>query len=189
MLSYHAVFPPVVLCLVSIIPLFATTNVTIQGSDSLTVTVDTSGDYTVSVVSPAWKFAGKTGFPVNNLYATSGADMMGPYREISFDFQAAGIRHGAIRAYFNQKVVLFTVSNPSDATNIVNFPSFSQYPKGLGHVNYAGMFGFPTFFGYAEDSPWVFFDPDANTFVVSPVTHTMVASTAWGPNAELNSGI
>ena len=192
MFSYHVVFPRFVVCLVSIIsaiPLLATTNVTIQGADSLTVTLDTSGDYTVSVISPAWKFAGKTGVPVHNLYSTSGVDTMGPYREISFDFQAAGARHGAIRAYFNQKVVLFTLSNPSDAPNIVTFPSFSQYPKGLGHVNYAGMFGFPTFFGYAEDSPWVFFDPDANTFVVSPVTHAMVASTAWGPNAELNSGL
>ncbi len=162
---------------------------TISGAAGLTVTVQSSGAYTIDVPTPGWHFGGQTGFSVSNIDTGTGADAMGPYQEISFDFQSDAARHATIRAWYNQKAVLFTVSNPSDAPNSFSFPTWSQYPNGTGHIAFAGSFGYPTFFGNSEDSPWVSFDSDANTFVLSPVAHAMVASTAVGPNGALMSGI
>ena len=59
----------------------------------------------------------------------------------------------------------------------------------LSHINFCGVFGLPTFYGFAPESPWVFFDAAANAFVLSPASNFMVASTAYGPNGELASGI
>lgn len=181
----------VVLCLASSIwiSLLPAASRTISGSDGLTVTVESSGAYNITVRNPAWRFAGKVGYPVANIYAESGSDVLGPYNEVSFDFQSDAPRHAAIRAYFNQKSVLFSVTTPSGAPNTFSFPAFAQYPGGVTHIAYDGMFGYPTFYAYAEGSPWIFFDSDANTFVVSSVTHSMVASSTWGPGGELSSGI
>ncbi len=174
--------------LISAAPLRAAST-TISGAAGLTVTVDSSGSYTIAVLNPSWRFVGQTGFPASNIYPVSGADAMGPYQEISFDFHSDAPRHAAIRAYYNQQAVLFTASNPSDSPNTFSFPSLSQYPKLPSHIAFAGMFGYPTFYGYSDDSPWVAFDLAANTFVLSPVTHAMVASTALSSSGQLMSGI
>ena len=173
--------------LFGIAPLRAST--TIPGAPGLTVTVESSGAYNIAIANPAWNFGGRTGFPLFNISSASGTDAMGPYNEISFDFQSDAPRHAAIRAYFNQKAVLFSAGNPFDSPNTFSFPSLSQYPKGLGHIAYAGMFAYPTFYGYGDDGPWISFDSAANTFVLSPVSHAMVATTGLGPGGDLVSGI
>ena len=192
MVPKHAVLPRVFgwifLPLLGMAPLRAASN-TISGAGGLTVTVESNGAYTVAVPTLAWKFAGQTGYPIINIYTAAGADGMGAYQEISFDCQSDALRHAAIRTWFAQKSVLFTVSNQYDAPNTFAFPSWAQYPQGRGRIAFAGMFGYPTFFGKAEDSPWVAFDAASNTFVLSPVTHAMVASTVVTSTGALISGI
>jgi len=175
------------LLLLSISPLCAA-SATISGADGLTVNVQSSGVYTINLTNPAWRFSGQTGFPLSNLYTAVGSDAMGPYQEITFDFQSDAPHHAAIRAWFNQMAVMFTASNSSTAANSLAFPSFTQFPKWTGRIAFAGMFGYPTFFGTSDDSPWIAFDSAANTFVLSPLTHAMVASTA-NAGGVLSSGI
>jgi len=164
--------------------------VTVVGSGNIAVTVDPSGSYSVTVPDMAWSFSGSAGVPLNNLQSASSADALGGYSEISFDFQAGVACHASIRSYSEHPDVLFTVSYPSsDAANTFAFPNFVQYPRNLDHVTFSGTFAPPSFWDYAKDSPWIFFDTSGKSFILSPAANFMAASTAWGPNGELSSGI
>jgi hypothetical protein len=127
---------------------------------------------------------------LGNLQTGSGADALGGYSEISFDFQNSAARHASIRTYMEHPDVLFTVSNPSSgAANTLAFPNFAQYPRNLDHLTFKGTFAPPCFWDFASDSPWIFFDTTGKSFILSPAADFMTASTAWGPNGELSSGI
>src|SRR5207302_3396428 len=145
--------------------------------------------YEVSVPSLSWHFSGNVGYPVLNVTVASGADAVGAYSEIGFDFQSDAARHASIRSYAAQPDVVFTVSYPSAGPNTFPFPNWSQYPRNLDHLTFSGIFAPPTFNNFSNESPWVFFDPSYNTFILSPLSNFMTASTAWGPKGELASGI
>lgn len=127
---------------------------------------------------------------MNNLQSGWGADEVGGYSEISFDFEDGAARHATIRSYREQRGVLFTMSNPTAvAANTLTFPSWTQYPRNLDHLTFSGIFAPPTTWDFAADSPWVFFDNSGKTFILSAAANFMTASTAWGPNGEMGSGI
>jgi hypothetical protein len=169
--------------------------VTIVGSDNIAVTVEPTGRYSVTVPDLAWSFSGSIGVPLDNLQAGMSADGLGGYSEISFDFQAGGAqaggaRHASIRSYMAHPDVLFTVSNPSaGAGNSFAFPNFTEFPRNLSHLTFSGIFAPPSFWDFASDSPWIFFDSSGQSFILSPAANFMTASTTWGPNGELTSGI
>ena len=170
------------------IPAFS--SVTIVGSGNISVTVDSSGTYTVTVPDLTWTFSGNLGTALSNVQTSSSADGLGGYSEISFDFQAGVARHAAIRSYQNHPDVLFRISQPAaDAANTLTFPNFTQYPKNFDHVTFEGTFAPPTFWDFSKDSPWIFFDHSGNSFILSPAANFMTATTSWGPNGELSSGI
>jgi hypothetical protein len=165
-------------------------SLTIVGSGNIAVTVDPGGSYSVTVPDLAWSFSGSIGAPLNNLQAGSSADALGGYSEISFDFQSDVARHASIRSYREHPEVLFTVSYPSSgAANTFAFPNFAQYPRNLDHLTFSGTFAPPSFWNFATDSPWIFFDASGKSFILSPAANFMTAATVWGPNGELSSGI
>lgn len=159
------------------------------GSGSLTVSVDPDGSYAVSVPALAWTFSGNIGYPLKNIQVASGTDALGTYSEIAFDFQSDAARHATIRSYGDHPEVLFTVSYPAAGPNTLSFPNWSQYPQNLDHLTFSGIFAPPTFNDFSNESPWIFFDSSSNAFILSPLTNFMSASTAWGPNGELATGI
>jgi hypothetical protein len=163
---------------------------TIVGRGNISVTVDPAGPYSVTVPDLAWSFSGSIGVPLDNLQAATSADGLGGYSEITFDFQSDVARHASIRCYMEHPEVLFTVSYPtSGAANTFAFPNFTQYPRNLDHLTYSGTFAPPSFWAFANDSPWIFFDSSGKSFILSPAANFMTASTAWGANGELSSGI
>lgn len=159
------------------------------GAGSLTVTVDPGGTYDIAVAGVSWRFHGDIGYPLTNIQVGSSSDALGPYSEIGFDFQSDAARHAVIRSYWDQPAVLFTVSSAAAVKNSFVFPNFSQYPQNLDHLTYSGIFAPPTFWDFSVESPWIFFDSSFNTFILSPASNFMSASTQWGPNHELTSGI
>jgi hypothetical protein len=163
--------------------------VTIAGPGGLTVSVDSGGSYQVLVPDLNWSFSGATGSPLANITVSTGTDSLGAFQEIGFDFQSDAARHAAIRSYTERPAVLFTVNCVSPAPNSFSFPAWSQFPGGLDYLTFSGTFAPPSFGGLASESPWVFFDPSANTFILSPAANFMTASTGWGPNGEMSSGI
>ena len=128
--------------------------VTIVGAGNIAVTVDSSGTYSVTVPDLAWSFSGSVGASLTNLQTGSGADGLGGYSEISFDFQTGVARHASIRSYRDHPDVLFTVSYPSSAAaNTFAFPNFTQYPRNFDHLTFSGIFAPPSFWDYAERQP------------------------------------
>ena len=163
---------------------------TIAGSSGLLVSVvERNGTYIVSVPGPGWIFSGSIGRPLSNVTSTSGIDGVGNYSEIGFDFQTDAPRHGAIRAYYDRPAVLFTLSCPAGAPNSLSFPSFPVYPQGLMHISWSGMFAHPTFGVLSPDSPWAFFDPSGNTFVLSPAANFMTSNMGQASSGAISSGI
>jgi hypothetical protein len=161
----------------------------ISGSDGLVVTVTPTGVYTISTQSPSWSFGGSIGYPVSNLAVRSGADPAGGlYNEISFDFVSDAQRHAAIRSYLSKHAVLFTTSLPDGGPNSFSFPSLTTYPASTHHIAFDGLFGNPTFQGANEESPWVSFDSEYHTVILSAASHFMVASTGTA-DGRLRSGI
>ena len=163
--------------------------VTIHTPSGLTISVEPGGAYAIHVLQPAWLFAGTIGVAVTNIATANGLDNVGTYSEISFDFVTDAARHAAIRAYLNQRAVVFTVTNGAASANTFFFPAFTSYPTKLSHVTFAGMFGSPSFFGFANESPWAFFDAASETFILSPAANFMTAHTSFGAHDLLQSGI
>ena len=172
--------------LVAVLPL---SGASISGSGGLSVTVSANGLYIITVPAPTWTFSGTVGSAVSHLTTSSGSDFAGgAYSEISFDFYSSALRHGAIRAYAGSRSLLFTLQSPSGGPNTVSFPSLATYPAQLNTIAFAGVFGFPTFKGSNDESPWIGFDSNFHTVILSPATHFMVASTGVS-NGHLSSGI
>jgi hypothetical protein len=151
---------------------------TIPGASGMTVSVDPSGTYQITLPSPAWRFAGATPGPVSNLRTSSGADNLGAYNEISFDLDAA--RHASVRAWTERSGVLFTVKYTAASSNTLAFPNFSAYPRDMRHLTFSGTFAPPSFWYFAPESPWIFFDAAANSFILSPASNFMAASSTRG---------
>jgi hypothetical protein len=163
--------------------------VSIGGANGLTVTVGDKGSYTIVAPGLNWRFAGTLGAAAANVQVASGADAIGTYSEIAFDFWTDAARHGSIRTYWDHSVVLFTASQPAGAANTFTFPNLSEHPQGLNHLAYSGTFAPPSFWYLAPESPWVFFDGASNAFILSPATNFMAAANSRGANGELQSGI
>src|SRR5450755_3656679 len=64
-----------------------------------TVSVNTTGAFTIGINQPAWQFAGNVGQPLSSVASASGTDTVGPYTELTFSYTVDGPRRGAIRAY------------------------------------------------------------------------------------------
>ena len=156
---------------------------------NLTINVDPSGTYDVATTSPAWHFHGTVGAALTNLQTASSADSVGAFSEVAFDFQSGGVRHASIRGYWDHAQVLFILHTAVPSANTLAFPNFSQYPQNLAHLTFSGIFAPPTFSDFSNESPWIFFDSSYHSFILSPAANFMAASTFWGPNQELASGI
>jgi hypothetical protein len=161
----------------------------ISGTPGLTVSVNPTGAYDIYTQAPAWHFGGNVGSSLSNISTVTGLDGVGNYNEVSFDFQAGVPRHAAIRAYWNQPAVLFTLSWTVAAINNFAFPNISVYPAGLNHIGYSGVFANPTFTGLTEEGPWAFFDSAANTFLISPAANFMVTSASQWGDGTISMGI
>jgi hypothetical protein len=120
-----------------------------------------------------------------------GSDNIGSYQEIDFNYvdKNAASRGGGIRSYINKPIAMFIDSYLSASTNNAPFPHLTAYPGNLYHLTYSGIFAQGTFTKFGFDSPWLFFDAQENTFVLSPASDFMVASTTKAKDGSISSGI
>ena len=166
---------------------------TITNSTGLSITLDTSGNYTVQSSAPAWTFGGSLGATPTSVATNSNADNIGVYSEITFNFVNGVSRTAAIRLYSNAPVVLFTHTYLTASANNLAFPKLTTLPTGLNFVNYQDAAFFTYDFGALHgDSPWLFFDTNYNSFVISPAANFMIASDSMSGGAiscGINSGI
>jgi hypothetical protein len=145
-----------------------------------TVTVDPSGAYSVKFKNPAWTFSGNLGVAASGVTTKTGSDKLDSYSETSFTYSASGSRNGRIRAYDHTPVVVFGESSAASVQNTRNFPKLTTVPSVPYHITYGGVFIDYSMkdVGTNGDSPWVYFDGSANTFIISGASHWMQTATA-----------
>lgn len=160
-------------------------------SPYLRVTVTSTGVYTVIAKSPAWTFRGRIGHTLSSIAKHSGSDGVGSYQEINFKYidRNSARRGCGIRAYKSNPIVLFLDRYLSTTPNTTRFPKLSTYPINLYHLNYHYAFAQYTFTRFAADSPWVYFDGEGNTFILSPASNFMIARTIRSRNGAIVSGV
>jgi len=161
----------------------------LANATGLTLAMSANGTYTITSTDPAWTFVGSLGQVPFDLATVTGADAIGNYSELRFTYQASAPHAANIRLYTNQPVVLFTDTGLSASANDLAFPHLTSYPGGLYHLSYSGEFAPPTFSSLVDESPWVFFDGNLNTFILSPATNFVIASDVKNGDGSLACGI
>jgi hypothetical protein len=162
---------------------------TIGGYRGLSATLNSTGAWSIMAPVSGWQFSGAVGGTVLAPRINAGTDRLGTYQELSFDYIAANSsRTGSIRAYSERPVVLFANAYNTPSGNVSPFPVFSSYPS-LYHLSFGGQFAAHDFTNFAADSPWVFFDGAANTFILSPASDFMTSATVRDSNNNIATGI
>ena len=157
-----------------------------EGASGISLSVSSDGGYFVGVRDSDWTFGGKVPGPLQQLQQTSGTDGAGKYEEINFAFMDAGTpKQGGIRVYQQKPVVLFTVRYLAAGENGNAFPILIRHPTGLYRLTSSGWQ--QHFDQSLTDGPLAEFDSSARTFILSPASNFMVASTSAEP--VLASGI
>src|SRR5690242_6887073 len=100
----------------------------------MSISLEGNGAYTIAVPAMNWRFGGALGAAAANVIVNSGADRVGTFSEIAFDFQRDVTRHATIRAYWDRAAVLFTISQSAASVNTIAFPSLKEYPSGTSHL-------------------------------------------------------
>ena len=147
------------------------------------------GDYLIMSAGPRWEFRGKVANSVSALRLTDASDALGSYEAIAFNWNDEGQRSGEIRVYSTQPVVVFISKCLQGCKNSVPFPSFSQSPSAPFHLAYEGLFGHYTFNDLPSDSPWIFFDSQANTWILSPASDFLTSATSRDAGGGIQTGI
>ena len=160
-----------------------------EPTTGIALTVNASGDYTVESADPPFQFGGALQTTLTDLAIGGGADSIGPYQEIAFRYSREGARAAGIRVYAGKPIVLFSVRYLEPGPNLAPFPGLTTYPRNLFHLAYDGIFGNARFDLLAADSPWVFFDSDLRTFVLSPASHLAIANTTQRAATGIESGV
>jgi hypothetical protein len=157
----------------------------------LSVTMDSTGNYTVQTTAQTWKFSGEIGCPVASEAVSSGKDAVGQYQRISFKWmEGASPISGEIRLYNDQPLVLFadTRQNAGEMPPLP-FPSFTNLPQNLHVFSYRQeTFSPPQFAANDCSTPWLLFDDKANALIISPASHFMVASMIGNGTNQIASG-
>ena len=168
----------------------AASSATISTIESgMTVHVDMNGTYSISTLSSAWTLGGTVGHPLEHIIIDSGSDKLGSYREITFTYQGQVARMSAIRMYGARPTVLFSTTYLTSGNNTEPFPHFTTYPQNLYHLSYHGSFGIYGFNFKGTDGPWLFFDKNAHSLILSPAANFMVAQLQMSSSGAISSGI
>lgn len=128
-----------------------------------------SGGFAVSWNATGWTFSGAVPRP-DHLKSTKGADAIGPFSSVS-EFIPDESRQIEIRVYDTISAARFLETYQADSPNRAPFPTFQRFPSNLHHLAFSGQFSIYSFSSLAADSPWVFFDENRNSVVLSAASH------------------
>jgi hypothetical protein len=157
----------------------------------ITLSVDRDGSYTIVTQAPPWRFAGALGHRLTHIKVISGRDPIGAYHEIGFSYQATVGRRSSIRAYTEKPAVVFTTTYLATAPNSEPFPILQVHPRLSYHLSYQDT-AFGTYLfnrTNAGDSPCLYFDTQALSFMLSPAANFQVADTVTNADDSIAAGI
>ncbi len=102
--------------------------VAITNSIGASVVVGANGIYQIHFAAPVWVFLGNLALVLGNRTINSGADTIGGYSEITFNYTSAVAHAAGIRLYNNSPVVMFNDTTLATGTNDLAFPHLITYP-------------------------------------------------------------
>lgn len=160
----------------------------------LSVSVEENRSYAVSSQRFGWTYAGQLPGEVYDIAISTNADALGDYQQISFAWQEDGRpMTGWFRLYGDRVLCAETCLQATDKPPGA-FPAFTRLPAKLHQFSYAQkVFSPPTFSAADCSTPWLFFDDQFHSLIMSPASHFMVAQMQ-GDGKELaasglNSGL
>lgn len=161
-------------------------------ASGIAVSVDeASGTYKIAARSPAWTFVGSVGARLSSVATGQGRDQIGAYSEVAFRWQADLPYGGAIRRYADKPVVLFALTARQAAGHpAAEFPHFTRFPQNLHPMSFEDTAFSPHAFRLAHNAtPWVLFDDQAHTAVLSPASDFIVSQMHGDGKGALASGL
>jgi hypothetical protein len=152
---------------------------------------DVSGRYEITARQADWKFAGELGQPGQNVVVEKGGDRIGAYQEIRFTWQTNVSLIGSIRIYDARPVVLLGLECDQAVEEMpATFPRFTSIPNGLHHFSYRNTTFAPQSFKLEQTAtPWLFFDDQAHSLIVSPADNFMIATMGGDGTNKIASGL
>jgi hypothetical protein len=150
----------------------------------MSVTVETTGAYSVAATTPAWTFGGNLAKTLSSVTQVNGTDKLGAYTGITFNLTGTGALQGTIRLYAALPVAMFSMKTLAQmATLGVNFPDITTYPTSgmyyMGQRN--NTFSVPTFTlsQVGDNSALASFNAQGETFIYSAADHFWEVSTTY----------
>ncbi len=153
----------------------AASSLTIRSAAGLEASVSADGTWELTGGAKRWKFRGDLPVRPGGIVSASGSDALGPYREAAFSRAGTGERRSAIRLYEKVPAAMFVTEFEADGANAEPFPTFRALPRVPYHLSYDGAFFPYSFAKLGADAPWIFFDGDRDTFVLSAASHFALA--------------
>ena len=162
---------------------------TVAGHNQVSATLATDGTWSIFIPGSNWKFGGNVGATVSAATINTGVDNLGAYRELAFFYSlSTSSRNASIRVYSDSPVILFSVTYDTVSPNVSPFPAIATYPA-TSHLSFNGQFSAPDFTNLHLDSPWVYFDASANTFILSSASDHMTSATVRQSDNSITAGI
>jgi len=165
-------------------------------ASGIAVSVDkATGTYKIATHNPTWTFIGSLGVRLSDVTTAQGRDRIGVYQEIAFRWQApmpagGGAYGGAIRRYGDKPVVLFSLTARRAARANEEFPRFTAFPQNLHPMSFEDSAFSPHTFRLAHNAtPWVLFDDQAHTAVLSAASDFIVSQMHGDGKSLLGSGL
>lgn len=146
-----------------------------------------SGAYQVRCRDRRWVLDGKLGEKPTSIRRRSGTDALGAWQEVDARTKS---EVAEIRVYEDAPVVLFRDKRLAAGKNMDVFPVFEALPPGLMEFSYAvNTFAKYEFGHLGGEGPWVLFDRQRQTMVLSPADHFLVAEMTTGPDGVKAGGL
>src|ERR1039458_9053330 len=162
---------------------------TVSGYNQVSATLATNGAWSILVPGSGWRFGGRVGSTVSAATINTGVDKLGDYQELAFLYSiSTSYREASIRVYADSPAVLFSLTYNTASPNVSPFPAIATYPA-IPHLSFNGEFAAPEFTALLPDSPWVYFDAAANTFILSAASNFMTSATTLQADNSINAGI
>jgi hypothetical protein len=162
----------------------------IQGAGVSVSVDDATGDYKITREKPRQTWAGSVGAAVKHVMQGEGRDGEVAFKTIEFDFPTDGMS-ATIRAYSSQPIVLIEWKTENAlAKPPAEFPNFTSIPSNLHILSYTNhTFARPAFNAEQDTgTPYVLFDDQANTTIISPAANFMTASLHGDAKTSVSSG-
>ena len=163
-----------------------------QSSSGVSVEVNKeTGEYVINSKPMQWSFKGSVDSKLTDLNTVQGSDELGVFNEISFKWSPNITYKGTIKWYEEDPIILFTITLLENLNSKPEaFPSFTQFPSDLNKFSYKNKTFAPPQFQLNETStPWLFFDEQLNSFIISPASDFIVSKMTGDGENVLNSGL